>query len=164
MATEITPKNVRGEIDNWINCYLYEQEEAKQKVWEFIDPWTEMMRVSELLKRKYYFLADFMKEKRINVVKEKEFDDKILDNSWKITFYEDDSNWTIYYVVKNNWEIIKVPYEKIDKTWDFYVYDNWFEWEQLCDYVDNETNYILEHHYDSYWNDMSPLYVIPYIK
>jgi len=40
-----------------------------------------MMKTSKLLKQKYPFLIDFMDKNRINVVKEKQFDDNILNNS-----------------------------------------------------------------------------------
>ena len=169
MAPRI-PNEVQFEIDLWEEAYRIEQEQeaTKSQVDEAIDEyenqWNEMMKTSELLKQKYSFLDDFMKKNRINVVWETEFNKDILDNSWKITFYEDDSSWTVYFIVQSNWDIIKVPYEQIDRTWDFEVSDNWFEWEQLWDYLDENTTHILQHEYSTYWNDMSPLYVIPYVK
>ena len=159
-------RKVQDEIDFWIYTYNFEKLEKyiKSNVYDRIDPWDELMRTSKILKQKYPFLNNFMKDNRINVVEEKEFSDEILNNSWRITFYEDDSSGTVYFVLQNNWEIIKVPYEQIAETWDIEVSGNWTELAKLWDYVDDNTTYILQHDYSWYWNDQSPLYVIPYIK
>lgn len=156
---------VRQEVEYWREEYKFEKEQTKEKTKEkaeeYIDPWIEMMRASEELKEKYSFLSDFMEVQGINVVKEKDFDESILDKSGNMSFNKWDSSGLKYFIVKNNGEMINIPYEMIGGYEG--LDDNWFEWKTVFDFIDEDTNCILEHHYDSAWNDQSPLYIIPYV-
>ena len=177
----IKPSSVIQEIDSWEQAYKFEKYQRSNKflvdeaiknkaIKEYEDTCNEVMKISEELKQKYSFLPNFMEKNKISVVDELVYSDEILDKSWKVTLYDDDASWTIYYVVNGNWEITKIPYEQIDRSSNMFDYmpedwiniDNWFRKEQVQDFIGNDTRYILEHHYNNAWNEQSPLYVIDF--
>ena len=171
MAPEIDINAVRQEIHSWIQAYNFEKLNLGTD--EIIEPdyeWNEMMKKSDLLKQKYSFLSDFMKKNGINIVEEEEYSDEILDKSWMVTHYEHDSNGIKYYIVKGNDEIVEVPYNINDQTWDYeFLVENSIEsdltkWEKVWDFVDKNTTHILRDSYDISMRDISSLYVIPYVK
>ena len=170
-----TPREVQDEIKSWIDCY--KEDKIKLDLWtdEIINPehdWNYLNAMTNVLRIKYDFLPNFMNSKGINIVKEATFNENILTQSWKITEQEDDINWTIYYVVQNNSKIIQIPYEQTSNYTDMSDDDieideqfTWkFNWETVWDYISQDTTQILMHNYSTYWNDMSPLTVFPYLK
>ncbi len=166
MAARI-PGSVHEEINLWIDCYDLEKRD-QLNLWtdEIIDPnyeWNKLMETSNLLKQKYSFLSDFMKNNRINVVQEWDHDDELFYKSGYITQYKWEESWIKYYIVKDNDEIVEIPHKIIDRNWEEAI-DNWYRWEIVMDYLDINTKFLLEHHYDSAWNDQSPLYIIDFAK